>query len=200
MSEAVVAYELGYREQTTDQFSWDVATFYNVYDHLIIGPPTGDPFVEMGPLAPHVVFPLMYVNEAGGDTYGIELSSTYAVSKRWRITGQYTLFEMNLFNDPSRDYVDEDPKNQIYLRSSWDIRENLEFDMIARYVDRLVADDVPSYITMDLRLAYRPRKHLELAVIGQNLLQDHHQEYNGFITTYASEVPRGVYGTVTWKH
>ena len=81
----------------------------------------------------------------------------------------------------------------------WDIRENLEFDVIARYVDQLVADGVPSYISMDLRLAYRPRKNLELAVIGQNLLQDQHQEYNGGITTYADEVPRGVYGTVAWK-
>ena len=107
---------------------------------------------------------------------------------------------MNLFNDPSRDYVDEDPKNQFYLRSSWDVSENLEFDMIVRYVDRLVADQVPSYTTMDLRLAYRPRKNLELAVVGQNLLQDHHQEYNGGVTTYASDVPRGVYGTVTWRH
>ena len=52
MSEAVVAYELGYREQTTDQFSWDVATFYNVYDHIIIGPQTGDPFVEMTSAGP----------------------------------------------------------------------------------------------------------------------------------------------------
>ena len=107
---------------------------------------------------------------------------------------------MNLFNDPSGNYVDEDPKNQFCVRSSWDIRENLEFDMIVRYVDRLVADEVPSYLTMDLRLAYRPRKNLELAVVGQNLLQDHHQEYDGGMTTYTDEVPRGVCGTVTWRH
>ncbi len=33
-SEALLAYELGYREQTTEKFSWDLATFYNVYDDL----------------------------------------------------------------------------------------------------------------------------------------------------------------------
>ena len=199
-SEAVIAYELGYREQTTDQFSWDVATFYNVYDQLIVGPQSGDPFLEMAPLDPHVVVPLQYINQARGDTYGIELSSTYAVSKKWRITGEYTLFEMKLFNNPSGNYEDEDPKNQFYVRSSWDLRENLDFDMTVRYVDRLVADDVPSYITMDLRLAYRPRKHLELALVGQNLLQEQHQEYSGGVTTYAADVPRGVYGTVTWRY
>jgi iron complex outermembrane receptor protein len=198
-SEAVVAYELGFREQTTDQFSWDVAAFYNVYDHLIVAPPTGDFFPEMT-LSPHLVYPLQYVNLAGGNTYGIELAGTCAVSERWRITGQYTLFEMRLFNNPAQDYEDQDPKNQMYLRSSWDIGENIEFDMIGRYVDSIVPDGVPNYITMDLRLAYRPRKNLELAVIGQNLLQESHQEYSGGMTTYTSNVPMGMYGTVTWRH
>ena len=147
-----------------------------------------------------MVLPLLYDNEAGGDTYGIEWFCNYAVSDHWRLYCQYSVFEMHLFNDPSNNYVDEDPKNQVYLRSSWDIRENLDFDMIFRYVDRLVADLVPSYATMDLRLAYRPRKHWELAVVGQNLLQEYHQEYQGGVTVYTTDVPRSVYGTVTWRH
>ena len=68
-----------------------------------------------------------------------------------------------------------------------------------RYVDRLSAINVPSYISMDLRLAYRPRKHLELAVVGQNLLQKHHQEFNAYPQGPVTEVPRGVYGTLEWR-
>ena len=199
-SEAVIAYELGFREQMTERFSWDVATFYNVYDHLIVAPQTGDGFPETGSLPLHWVVPMVWVNQAGGDTYGIEWFCNYAVSEHWRLYCQYSVFEMHLFNDPSQDYVDEDPKNQVYLRSSWDIRDNLDFDLIFRYVDRLVADLVPSYATMDLRLAYRPKKHWELAVVGQNLLQDHHQEYAGGVSVYTTDVPRSVYGTVTWRH
>jgi iron complex outermembrane recepter protein len=86
------------------------------------------------------------------------------------------------------------------MRSAWDLRENLEFDMMVRYVDRLASDRVPSYISMDLRLAYRPRKHVELALVGQNLLQDHHLEQQSSTFVQATEVPRGVYGTVTWRH
>jgi iron complex outermembrane receptor protein len=55
---------------------------------------------------------------------------------------------------------------------------------------------------MDLRLAWRPRKHLELAVVGQNLLQAYHYEFGPTTETLgneATEVPRGVYGTVTWR-
>jgi iron complex outermembrane receptor protein len=75
---------------------------------------------------------------------------------------------------------------------------------MARYVDCLTSLDVPSYITMDLRLAWRPRKHLELAMVGQNLLQTYHYEF-GQSTEVAgtgwevTEVPRGVYGTLTWR-
>ena len=97
----------------------------------------------------------------------------------------------------------DDPHNQVYLRSAWDLREDLEFDLMARYVDSLAGLDVPSYITMDLRLAWRPRKHLELAVVGQNLLQAHHREFPETVMsspTLSTEVPRGVYGTVTWRY
>ena len=44
VSEAVIAYELGFREQMTERFSWDIAAFYNVYDHLIVGASDRRPF------------------------------------------------------------------------------------------------------------------------------------------------------------
>ena len=68
------------------------------------------------------------------------------------------------------------PWNQVYLISSWDLREDLDLDLMGRYVDSLTSLGVPSYVTMDLRLAWRPRKQLELAVVGQNLLQAYHWE------------------------
>jgi len=69
--------------------------------------------------------------------------------------------------------------------------------MIFRYVDRL-AIGVPRYFVMDVRLGWEPRENLELAVVGQNLLDDHHIE---FIDSFGStEVPSGVYGMITWRY
>jgi outer membrane receptor protein involved in Fe transport len=64
---------------------------------------------------------------------------------------------------------------------------------MARYVDELSALGTPSYITMDLRLAWRARKHLELAVVGQNLLDTYHWEFGGYNFGYWQQnmVPRG---------
>jgi hypothetical protein len=56
---------------------------------------------------------------------------------------------------------------------------------------------------MDMRLAWRPRERLELAVVGQNLLQPHHYEYSPAAASFGqevTEVPRGVYGIATWRY
>ena len=201
-SEAVMAYELGYREQATDQFSWDIATFYNAYDHLM-SVVSGTPFPEPLPTPTRLIIPLYLTNGPTGETYGVELTGNYSVSQRWRLCAQYTYFQMHLQIPPPQQ-IDSgyDPNNQVYLRSAWDLREDLEFDLMARYVDCLPTLNVPSYISMDARLAWRPRKQLELAVVGQNLLQDRHREFAGNSyqsPTYATEVPRGVYGTLTWR-
>ena len=160
VAENMMAYEIGYREQTTDKFSWDIATYYNVYKQLmalIIDYP--GIFPEPTPLPPHYVVPVLIANTASADTYGVELSANYEVTKGWRLYGQYTVFEMmvNGLLEVSAG-PGYSPHNQIYLKSSWDLRENLEFDIMARYVDALTILDVPSYITMDARLAWRPAR------------------------------------------
>jgi iron complex outermembrane receptor protein len=202
ISEDLMAYELGYREQSTDQFSWDIATFYNEYQHLI-GAMPGMPFPEPDPPPFHFIVPMAIANGPSGDTYGVELAANYAVSERWRLSGQYTLLEMHIESSPVAVGHDSDPHNQVYLHSAWDLRDNLEFDVTARYVDSLEIANIPSYITMDLRLAWRPKKHLELAIVGQNLLQTYHQEFpqsNVSSPALETEVPRGVYGTLTWRY
>ena len=90
--------------------------------------------------------------------------------------------------------------------SSWNVRKDIDFDLMARYVDCVTGYKVPAYITMDMRVAWRPGKHLEFAVVGQNLLQTYHREYgylnflNAVNNAEATEVSRGVYWTVAWRY
>jgi len=47
---------------------------------------------------------------------------------------------------------------------------------------------------MDARLAWRPSKKLEVAVVGQNLFDKSHPEFEPqFLQTLPTEVERGVY-------
>ena len=53
---------------------------------------------------------------------------------------------------------------------------------------------------MDARIAWKPAKNLELALVGQNLFQRYHPEFiPEFINTTVSETPRCFYGKITWK-
>jgi len=83
--------------------------------------------------------------------------------------------------------------------SSWDLPCKLEFDLMSRYVQNLPTIDVPAYATMDARLGWRPNESWELSIIGQNLLQSHHLEFVAQ-TTILSEVNRGVYAQVVFRH
>jgi iron complex outermembrane recepter protein len=204
VSETLMAYEVGYREQMTERFSWDLATFYNVYDNLIGSVAVPPPVLESNPPPPHMILPIVFANSGSADSYGAELNTNWSATEHWRLSGNYTFLRMvtqgtpGQANDPGKN-----PRHQVFLRSSWDLREDMDFDLTARYVDCLTSLNVPSYITMDLRLAWRPRKNVELAVVGQNLLQTYHYEFGPTTETLgneATEVPRGVYGTIAWRH
>ncbi len=200
-SEAMFAYEAGYRAQATKHFSYDVAAFYNVYHDLRTSVFSGS-YMEFDPPPPHLVFEAELANGPTADAYGVELSSKWEVSDYWRIHAQYTFLQVLVHAEYPMGYGDG-PHHQFYLRSSWDLREDLDFDMIFRYVDCLPEIQVPAYLSLDLRLAWRPTERLEFAAVGQNLLQAYHQEFNdlggapGWENTY---VPRGVYGTAAWRY
>lgn len=203
-SEVLYAYELGYREQTTERFSWDIATFYNVYHDLQTVSVTGPPRSESTPGPPHMIIPLTFTNQAFADAYGVELATNWSVSDTWRLSPEYTFLQVLSHGVAEGEGGNGDsPRHQFGLRSSWDLRKDMDLDLTMRYVDCLSGLDVPSYITMDLRMAWRPRKHLELAVVGQNLLQAHHYEFGRIIPIQGyevTEVPCGVYGTVAWRY
>lgn len=186
-SEDVLAYELGIRRQATERFYWDLAVFYNRYDKLI----------GIYPIAPP---PSIASNIGYGSTYGYELVATYEVTPDWRLRGAYSFLVEDIdygtdgaaFLAP----IGYNPRNQCFVHSSWDLTESIYFDMILRYVDRLPVG-VPHYLNMDVRLAWEPMENFEVALVGQNLLDNHHWEFldiNG-----STEVQSGVYGMLTWR-
>jgi iron complex outermembrane receptor protein len=69
------------------------------------------------------------------------------------------------------------------------------------FVDRLPAQQVPSYTRLDMRFSWRPVERLELSVVGQNLLQDLHVESDDIVTSVdPTQVKRGVYAKFTWTY
>ena len=196
-SEELIAYELGYRAQSAERFSWDLALFYNVYEDLQSWQQTGFGF------PPHFV----QSNNMAGHAYGAECSGKYQATESWNLTAWYSLVQIQAQQAPTlaptvARLEGSSPHNQVFLMSSWDLSYDLEFDLITRYVDELPAQSVPSYISLDLRLGWHPTDHTEMAIVGQNLLDSRHLEFGnqGGEPTPLVEVQRGLYGMVTWRH
>ncbi len=190
-AEYVYAYELGGRRLLTPNVWYDVATFYNVYQHLLTREPTAQ-----------------FSNQMHGQTYGAEVAVRWQAQPGWRIDVAYTYLQMNLKVEGSsigglQGSADRsNPNHQLAVRSALDIARHLEVDATLRFVDELRALNVPAYTALDLGVGWFPRRDLELALVGQNLLDSHHPEQaivnaTGVVT--GTEVQRGVYTKLTWR-
>jgi len=201
--ENLIAYEIGYRAQPVDSFSWDVCGFINDYHKLGGLGPAGTPYLIPPGL---VIIPVPLANNVRALSYGAELTATWKPREHWELFGSYTLFQINATgSEPDPFFIPQyngtTPNNQFYLRSSWDFADNWQFDLIGRYVDNLAFVDVPHYTEMDLRLAWQASKNLQVSLVGQNLLQGHHLEFKDFeLGLQETQVRRGVYGMISWTY
>ncbi|HWF18429.1 MAG TPA: TonB-dependent receptor [Verrucomicrobiae bacterium] len=196
-SEDLLAFQLGYRVEVCSNFTMDVATFYNIYDDIR----SEEPILPFSPFAP---VPFRLVNDLHGDSYGLELAPAWQVLDWWRLRPAYSFLETTL-KGPDTFTINNDaggsPEQQFSLRSSMDLPHNVSLDCTLRYVDRLQTPlfRISSYVALDVRLAWRPSKNWELALVGQNLGSAHHAEFAPtFIGTQRTEVRPGGYAKVTW--
>ncbi|HZZ17760.1 MAG TPA: TonB-dependent receptor [Opitutaceae bacterium] len=208
-SEDVICYELGYRTEPVAGLTGSVAIFYNVYSNLrsttATTPTTYYPYP----------YPVYFQNNLYGETHGLEVSTTYQVLDWWRMHVGYDLLaetiriEEGQTDATAATNETADPRNQAFLRSSMDLRPNLHFDLDLRWIGSLsigngptggpATGEVPSYTELNARLAWEINSKIELSVVGENLLHDHHPEY-GFPGAGREEISRSIYGKVAWRY
>jgi iron complex outermembrane receptor protein len=196
-SESVIAYELGWRLQPHPKVTSDLALFYNFYDDLRSLDRRGVDFSTTPP-----ELRIVAGNNLTGETYGAEWTGRWQALPWWRLETQYTLLRTHLRispdgNDPNRE--ENAPRHQVSCRSTMDLPRGWAVDAWLRWVDCLPMYDVPSYFTLDLRLAWMPSPRWEFAVVGQNLLDPEHTEFQGTFTVQSTAVQRSVYGKVTFR-
>ncbi|SPE52266.1 TonB-dependent receptor plug [Verrucomicrobia bacterium] len=197
VSETVVAYELGYRAQLGQKVSGSLSAFYNDYDHLRS--------LNAVPGTSAVTFE----NHLRAHTGGFELSADYQALDWWRLHGGYDLLKEDFIIGPGGDLNQgrneaADPQNQFFFRSSMDLPWHTKFDAALRWIDTVHNNSgpapgaVPSYAELDVRLAWQVTKNLELSLVGQNLLHDHHPEA-GFPNASQEAIQRSVYGKMSFR-
>ncbi len=202
-SEELLAYEIGYRVRPHDRLSLDLTTFFHDYANLTTTE-QGAPFFEPSPAPAHVVLPLSFSNKASGHVYGFEAAAMAQLADWWQLRAGYTFLESRLRLDSNSTAAPpsehSDPHHQVFAHSSMNLPGRLKFDAMARYVDALSDLGVPSYVSLDLRIAWEPRKNLELSLVGQNLLDEGHPEFkSNSLRVQGAEIQRGFYGKITFR-
>jgi iron complex outermembrane recepter protein len=203
VSEKETAFELGYRAQFGEKVSGSISTFYNLYDDIRSA--------NFSPPPAILGLPIIFENNLKGDTYGAELSADYQICDWWRLHAGYDVLEEHLYVKSGQTDINgahnetADPHNQVFLRSSMDLPYHTQLDLDGRWIDSLTINNgatlatVPSYFELNTRLAWQITKHVEVSVVGQNLLHTRHYEY-GFPNSPGTEqIVRSVYGKVSFS-
>jgi iron complex outermembrane receptor protein len=191
-SEVLVAYELGYRIKPWNRASIDIAAFYNDYDNLR----------SIEPLGPGGSAPFVFKNKLEGTSYGGALTGKWRITDWWEVGGNVSVLQEDIHPKAGSASITSgasegnDPNCSFVVRSSLDLPHHVQFDSILRYVGDLPNPPTPSYLTLDLRLAWSPYPNFEVAVVGRNLLDETHPEFRG--STLTREVGRSVFGTFKW--
>jgi iron complex outermembrane receptor protein len=203
-AERMLDYELGYRNQVNRRISVDVSTFLSNYTDLRTTEP-GSPFFTFTPGPPHLVLPSEWGNLGRARNFGAELSGSWDVTSRWRISPGFSFLNMNIKPDPlSGDTAVAasggfSPTHQAQLRSSVKLNHRLEWDTSAYFVGVLNNGPVPAYTRLDTRIGWTMGESIYFSISGQNLLTPRHFEFLNGYQVHPTEVERSVVGKITWR-
>lgn len=203
-AERMIAFEAGYRAQQSSTLLLDVAVFHNRYRGLA-SLEFGTPFSS----GRQTVIPIVNRNLTDGQAQGVGGLVTIVPFTPWRVSASSSLFWLDL--DPAGQDLNRGvffdgatPRHQLGVRSLFDLGANVELDAQFRHLTRIrrlpplvSGDGIPGYAELDLRLAWRPSRQIQLTVVGQNLLQDHHPEFG--TPVQRGEIERGVYASISWR-
>ena len=149
-SERMVAAELGFRHRFDSAINLDVSMF----NHNYTGRTNSPDYVQ-----------------------GVEVASRYLVSTDWSVELDYT-FNKSVTDDGSGNEIDNLllPKNSVNLKSLYDINERWQFDVYLYYKDDMPTTSstitLPDMTRLDLRLGWKPSKHIETSLFVGNAQDD----------------------------
>ena len=207
-AEKLDAYEIGFRWLAKSNLSLDLSLFHNDYRNLRSYRLGGTSFAS-----PFLVNDLLIVNTRKGEGTGYEITSNWQPASGLKFRFSYSHLDLETTELEPDPFIDDDlismiedraVKNQFSIWAQWNITAALDLDLLLRYTDERpwqlpiqLDTTVDDYWNADLRLAWRPKKNLELSLTGKNLLEDSHKEFVEIFYPYPSQIERSVYGTIS---
>jgi len=204
--EKLSSYEFGQRIKFDNNFSFDNAVFFNQYQNLRTNEINGN----------HVFFE----NKGKGNVFGFESVVKYKYNHKLRTEISYDYLKMKLkYNQDSTEldtafgrsdslFVNQgsSPRQQIKLKSFYNITNNIEFDNFLFFVDELPninganKKGIPSYWRYDARIGYLPSANLDLSFGLQNIFNTKHKEFKSSLYNNNTYIGRSYFMKVSWQY
>ncbi|MCX7074563.1 MAG: TonB-dependent receptor [Methylococcales bacterium] len=210
-AENVNMYQMGWRSELNRGLTADTTLFYSQYDSIISPFLVGSPTFNNSLGIPAIIQNSFTDNNLNAQSYGAELSVNWQTTDWWRNYLSYAFINIDVqpsyaglkagFYDINR-FEKSTPQHQASLRTNFNVTHDIDFDIWWRYTGSTMANKRPinAYFNTDMRVAWRPVKSLELSLIGQNLIQTQHLEYQGdFLQSQVTYISRGVYAKFNWQ-
>jgi iron complex outermembrane recepter protein len=160
------------------------------------------PFVEAGPPA-RLILPVNFANGLHGNSQGVEVTSDVRPVTSVRLTANYSYVFAATSKYPGSGDVSQErhyeggiPHHQIQAGASFDLHR-WSVDYLLRYVSELPASSVPGYAASTVRVSRQVGSGFEIAVVGQDLFDDHHLEWPS--TGGNVEINRSIYARLIWR-
>ena len=179
--------------------SLDMTAFYNDYERL-----RSASFAPLEFQNDHIIQNLVVGNAHDGVTYGFEAAVVWQMLEWWRWDANYSFLQTDLDSE-AFSQIGASPEQRFSIRGSITPIDSLDLDFWFRYVDTnfafhdLQIESIKNYVTLDLRVAWRPVDGIELSLVGQNLLAEKHIEYQQETLTQPTAIDRGMYGKLVWE-
>ncbi len=195
-AEDLTAWELGVRKQLTTDFSLDIALFYHQYDNLREGQD-----LEVTQQSDHFLADVIIGNVLQGTGKGVELAARWQVNDHWHIQAAYTQQSLDLSYKPGFERLQSNPnaleasppspESILSLSSYYNISDKLGLNLWLRSNSATppVAHS-HSTTTLDAQLLWRVNPEMQISLVGKNLLDDSHHEFDDEVFTANSVIPR----------
>ena len=194
-SEDLLSVELGYRVTLRDNLFLDLAAYYNEESNALSSITEG-PFVDPDVSSDFEITQFLITNGADRELFGLEAVLDWGPKSWWNLRAIFSFLDIS----PEGGFDDNYPDHTASLINSFKLGEKVDLDVTVRYVDSLKYSLIDSYITADVRLGWRPKEDMEIALVGQNLLDGDRFEFkDGLSFNIPSQVQPGVYGKITWE-
>jgi iron complex outermembrane receptor protein len=161
------------------------SVFHGFYDDLAGG--AADPPRQEGgsggePL--RTVTPVRIVNAQTAAASGVEVGAIFDALATWRLRAGYSWYRLDVRAqppepDPQGGVEGTTPRHQLWLISYFNPIPSVDVDLVLRHVAEVPEHSIKAFTDLDARIAHRPWRRLELAVVGRNLLAPRHAEFEG---------------------